>query len=148
MRGYARRITGSFADADDAVQESLLQAWTKLGDLSEPNAVRGWMMRITANASINLVRRRKSTTSIDAVEDPADPAPTPETAALTATGMTALTAALARLPEEQRHCWVLKEMGNQSYEEIARTLGITSDSVRGRLSRARATLLKEMEAWQ
>lgn len=148
MRGYARRITGSLADADDVVQESLLQAWTRLADLSEPNAVRAWLMRITANCSINVVRRRKSTTTIDAVADPPDPAPTPEAAALTATGMTALSVALARLPEEQRNCWVLKEMGDQSYEEIGRTLSISPDSVRGRLSRARATLLKDMEAWQ
>ncbi|MBG6191264.1 DNA-directed RNA polymerase specialized sigma24 family protein [Arthrobacter sp. CAN_A212] len=39
-------------------------------------------------------------------------------------------------------------MGGQSYEDIAETLEISTDSVRGRLSRARTTLMKEMEDWR
>jgi RNA polymerase sigma-70 factor (ECF subfamily) len=62
--------------------------------------------------------------------------------------MEALSAVLAALPEGQRQCWVLKEMGGYSYEEIAERLDMTTVTVRGKLARARATVVKEMEVWR
>ena len=147
MRGYARRLTGSTADADDAVQETLLQAWNLLGELQDGDAVKPWLMRICGRKSIDLIRKRKYPVSLDDVE-PSDLALGPERAVEQDHQMRSLVAALKKLPGEQRHCWVLKEMGGQSYEDIAETLDITTDSVRGRLSRARTTLMKEMEDWR
>lgn len=148
MRAYARRLSKSDTDADDIVQDSLLQAWSRLTELRDPAMVKAWMMRITGRCAIDLLRRRKDHADVDGMTAPVDRAPTPESAAITESGMLALAAALAGLPEEQRQCWVLKEMGGDSYEEIARTLQISTDSVRGRLARARTTLVKEMEAWR
>ncbi len=147
MRGYARRLTGSTADADDAVQETLLQAWNQLGKLQDGSAVKPWLMRICGRKSIDLIRKRKNTVNLDDVE-PFDHGPGPERAVEQDTQMRSLVEALKRLPLEQRQCWVLKEMGGQSYEDIAKTLDTTTDSVRGRLSRARTTLMKEMEDWR
>ncbi|MET3922464.1 sigma-70 family RNA polymerase sigma factor [Arthrobacter sp. UYEF20] len=149
MRAYARRLTGSLADADDVVQEALMHCWSQLPALRDPAAVRGWMMRITARCAINVLRRRTYDTALDEeTRAAADPAPGPESAAVTVSSMTALATALGRLPEVQRQCWVLRKMGGQSCEEISRTLGISTESVRGRLARARTTLIKEMEAWR
>jgi RNA polymerase sigma-70 factor (ECF subfamily) len=63
-------------------------------------------------------------------------------------GTEALKLALARLPEEQRRCWVLKEFNGQTYEQIAQTLNISPASVRGRLARARVALVRDMEGWR
>jgi RNA polymerase sigma-70 factor, ECF subfamily len=60
----------------------------------------------------------------------------------------ALSAVLAQLPEGQRQCWVLKEVGGFSYEEIGERLGMSVVTVRGKLARARATVVKDMEAWR
>ena len=72
----------------------------------------------------------------------------PEAKAVQGSSIESLKAALARLPEEQRRCWVLKEFNGQSYDQIAQTLNISTASVRGRLARARITLMREMEEWR
>jgi RNA polymerase sigma-70 factor (ECF subfamily) len=60
----------------------------------------------------------------------------------------ALNAALQTLTPEQRSVWVLKEVGGNSYEEIAEQVGASVATVRGRLARARQALLERMEEWR
>lgn len=135
------------------VQEVLVQAWQQLDTLREPAAVKAWLLRLTGSRSIDLLRRRRNHASLTGPEDdqPADavsPGAGPETAVVAGAGITSLKAALSALPEEQRRCWILKEINGQSYDEIARTLNISPASVRGRLARARITLVREMEDWR
>ncbi|WP_457946543.1 RNA polymerase sigma factor [Pseudarthrobacter sp. alpha12b] len=153
MRASARRLTGSYADADDVVQEVLVQAWQQLDTLREPAAVKGWLLRLTGSRSIDLLRRRRTHASLDGPEEgaPLDAVSAgagPETTAVAGAGIESLKAALGTLPEEQRRCWILKEINGQSYDEIAQTLNISPASVRGRLARARITLVREMEGWR
>ena len=159
MRASARRLTGSLADADDVVQESLVQAWKQLDTLRDGDAVKSWLLRITASRSIDQVRRRKNHSDLSDLDQRlaagsglagggAAGAGNPEAAALSDSRMEALKAAVAALPEEQRRCWVLKQFNDQSYEEIAQTLNISVASVRGRLARARVALAREMEGWR
>ncbi|MEQ4564572.1 RNA polymerase sigma factor [Paenarthrobacter sp. CAP02] len=153
MRATARRLTGSLADADDVVQETLVQAWKQLDSLRDPAAVKGWLLRIVGSRSIDYLRKRRNHADLVDAENHVDqhtrPRPEdPEGNALSSSRVEALKAALAALPEEQRRCWVLKEFNDQSYEEIALTLNISPDSVRGRLARARITLARMMEEWR
>ncbi|WP_235504788.1 RNA polymerase sigma factor [Arthrobacter sp. Leaf141] len=154
MRACARRLTGSYADADDVVQEALVQAWKQLDTLREPGAVKSWLLRLTGSRSIDFLRRRRNHAGfgdIDEVSGKGDvgsPEAGPEAKAVQGSSIESLKAALARLPEEQRRCWVLKEFNGQSYDQIAQTLNISTASVRGRLARARITLVREMEEWR
>ncbi|MET3948475.1 RNA polymerase sigma-70 factor (ECF subfamily) [Arthrobacter sp. UYCu512] len=148
MRAYARRVLGSTTEADDVVQEALIQAWNQIGGLRDASAARPWLLRITGNLAVDVLRRRKSHATIEHTPDLADPAPGPESSAITITGTQALERALAALPEEQRRCWVLRELGGQTYEDIAQTLNISRAAVRGRLARARTTLAQKMEDWR
>ncbi|QOT19059.1 RNA polymerase sigma factor [Paenarthrobacter sp. YJN-5] len=152
-RTTARRLTGTLADADDVVQESLMQAWEQLDNLRDPAAVKSWLLRIVGTRSIDHLRKRRNHVALDEAETLAD-APSdpriqdPESTAVNASRVDALKSALQRLPEEQRRCWVLKEFNDLSYEEIALTLNISPDSVRGRLARARTALARTMEEWR
>ncbi|WDF34136.1 sigma-70 family RNA polymerase sigma factor [Arthrobacter agilis] len=148
MRGYAMRLTGSTADADDAVQETLIHAWDHLADVRDGSVVKSWLMRICGRRSIDIVRRRREHADADTLAGVPDHRPTPESATIAGSGLDSLARSLEALPAEQRQCWVLKEMGGLSYEEIAEQLGISSESVRGRLARARVTLMKDMEGWR
>jgi RNA polymerase sigma-70 factor (ECF subfamily) len=153
MRATARRLTGSLADADDVVQDTLVQAWKQLDSLRDPAAVKGWLLRIVGSRSIDYLRKRRNHADLDDAENHVDQHTRPrhedpEGNALSSSRVEALKAALAALPEEQRRCWVLKEFNDQSYEEIALTLNISPDSVRGRLARARITLARRMEEWR
>ncbi|MCD4851797.1 sigma-70 family RNA polymerase sigma factor [Arthrobacter sp. AK01] len=153
MRATARRLTGSLADADDVVQETLVQAWKQLDSLRDPAAVKGWLLRIVGSRSIDHLRKRRNHADLGDVENTVDSNSPPrnkdpETNAVNSSRIEALKAALSKLPEEQRRCWVLKEFNDQSYEEIALTLNISPASVRGRLARARITLARTMEEWR
>ncbi|MHA7177041.1 RNA polymerase sigma factor [Arthrobacter sp. Sr24] len=148
MRAYARRLVNSHAEADDVVQEALIAAWKDITHLQDGAAAKAWLMRIVSRRAVDTGRRRKSHDNLDDQPEAPDRLPSPEQVAVAGSARRALNTALSRLPEEQRRCWVLKEMGGQSYEEIAQVLGISAASVRGRLARARTTLMKEMEEWR
>lgn len=152
MTAYAVRLTSSKHDASDAVQEASVAIWRELPNLTTPDAVRGWMMRIVSRKAFDLMRARKPSDDIDdeavsarlPVDDHGDPA----RIAQTDDAMAGLRRALDRLPPLQRQSWILREVGGESYGEIAEHLGITTTAARGQLARARETLTTEMEAWR
>jgi RNA polymerase sigma-70 factor (ECF subfamily) len=147
LRAFATRLTGSSADADDAVQDALIAAWRQLDSLAEPAKVKSWLTSIVSRKATDRIRSRKPTAPLDETRiEPLERGP--EARAETASQLDALSAILSALPEAQRQCWVLKEVGGLSYDEIADRLGVTATVVRGRLARARATVVEEMEAWR
>lgn len=148
MRAYARRLARSHDEADDVVQDALLTAWKDIGMVQDGTAVKAWLMRIVSHRAVDTGRRRKTHAVLEDQPEPVDQKPTPEQLAVAGSARRALENALSRLPEGQRRCWVLREFGGQSYEEIAEVLGISVTSVRGRLARARTTLVQEMEEWR
>lgn len=147
MKTVAQRL-GPASSADDIVQESLIQAWQRLDQLADPQAVRPWLLRLTARKAIDHARRTKNHADVDALEHLHATTDSPASAVVASEGTQALVEALAKLPQSQRTVWWLREAADMSYEEIAHTLGISATSVRGRLARARQTLMTEMEEWR
>ena len=147
LRAFAIRLTGSPADADDVVQDSLIIVWNQLGSLQDPAKVRAWMTSIVSRKATDLIRGRRQSDELDD-EHPGDSESGPDARAVASSRLDALSTVLAGLPEGQRQCWVLKEMGGYSYEEIGQQLDLSVVTVRGKLARARATVVKEMEAWR
>ena len=147
LRAFAIRLTGSVADADDVVQDALITVWNQLATLQDPSKVRAWMTSILSRKATDLLRGRRPSDELDD-EHPGVDSEGPDARAVASSRLDALSAVLAGLPEGQRQCWVLKEMGGYSYEEIAQRLDLSVVTVRGKLARARATVVKEMEAWR
>lgn len=145
MRAYAIRLTGNSADADDALQDSLLQAWQKLDTLQDPAQFKSWVMKLTGRKSIDLLRKRKPNADIDDYHHLSDGSASPEDLAMSRSDIDTLSQALKKLPVDQQRVWIMREYGACSYQEIAQSLGMSTPSVRGKLARARATLLEEME---
>ncbi|GAA4267359.1 RNA polymerase sigma factor [Frondihabitans peucedani] len=152
MTAYATRLTSSRADASDAVQEASIAIWRELPTLTTPDAVRGWMMRIVSRKAFDLMRSRKPVSDVDdeavVAQLPVTDAQDPARLAASADAMTNLRRALDALPSLQRQAWLLREVGGESYGEIAEHLGITQTAARGQLARARENLTREMEAWR
>jgi len=147
LRAFATRLTGSAADADDVVQDALIAAWSQLENLTEPAKVRSWLTSIVSRKATDRIRARKTSSELD--ENLAEIIERgPENRAIASSQLDALSAVLSGLPEGQRQCWILKEVGGYSYEEIAERLETTVAVVRGRLARARATVVTEMEVWR
>lgn len=148
MRAYAVRVLGDRVEAEDVVQDVLIQAWGQLDRLNDPSAVRAWLMRMVSNRAIDRIRRRREHSEIEDWNAPAPADQSPDRIVEVRMQMTALSSVLEGLPRMQRECWTLKELGGLSYLEIAESLGVPASTVRGQLARARQTVLREMEGWR
>jgi RNA polymerase sigma-70 factor (ECF subfamily) len=148
MRAYATRVLGSNDETDDVVQDAFITAWQKLPELQDAAVVKSWLMRIVSHKSIDRIRARRDHGDVDTVDPPAPEASTPPRVAEARSQNEALSHALSQLPEQQRRCWVLKEVAEYSYDEIAAQLDLPVSTVRGSLARARKNLIREMEAWR
>ena len=128
----ARTMLRSDADCEDAVQEALLKAWSKLPSLREEQFFETWLIRILINECKNIYRRR-----------PRAESEIPETlAAPPADG--ALMDALMNLPPKHRIPMELHYIEGYGVAEIARMLLVPEGTVKWRLSRGRALLRDEL----
>jgi RNA polymerase sigma-70 factor (ECF subfamily) len=142
LRAVAYRMLGSFADADDAVQDTWLRL-TRAGT-SEVENLGGWLTTIVARVSLNMLRSR-STRREEAlgvrVPDPVvspEAGGQPEDEALLADSVgLALQVLLDTLQPAERLAFVLHDMFGLSFEEIAPMLDRTPTATRQLASRAR-----------
>ncbi|WP_207782478.1 RNA polymerase sigma factor [Phytoactinopolyspora limicola] len=149
MYRFARRVLLSDADAEEAVQDALVSAWQHLAEFRGDAALRTWLFRLTLNRAHNLRRqRRPEPREVD--EDTLPPASgaDPEGSTIERELVAALDRALAQLPERQRIIWLLREVDQLSYEEIADITHTSKDAVRGQLHRARRTLAERLAPWR
>lgn len=148
---YAVRMSdGDHQAAEDAVQEAMTKAWLKIDGFRGDAALRSWLFRLVAHECFNQRRKRRPI----AVDDElltaikSSPATEPHQRAADGELRDALDLALRELPWRQRASWLLREVEDLSYEEIADALETSTTVVRGQLHRARATLTVRMAQWR
>ena len=142
---FAYRLTGDPNDAHDLVQEVLLRVRRGLAQY-RPGSFEGWLWRITRNAFLDEVRRRKRRPSVPLPEhDPGalDPAPSPDEELSRVRLGEDIQRALLQLPYDFREAVVLCDVVGLSYEEIAEAASIPVGTVRSRIHRGRK-MLKEL----
>ena len=166
LTGYCYRMLGSGADAEDAVQETMLRAWKNAERLETRAALKSWLYRIASNVCFDMLQgpqRRAMAMDLgpaspaasalgtglpdhawvqpiaDARIAPpeADPA---EVAASRETLRLAFVAALQHLPPRQRAVLILREVLRWQASEVAELLETSVASVNSALQRGRATL--------
>jgi RNA polymerase sigma-70 factor (ECF subfamily) len=145
----ARYLLRDPADAEDAVQECYLRALKHFDTYRGP-AMKPWLLAILRNVChAELARRaRSATTTVDDLTESAEPtAPlwqeakgTPETQTLQKSDANTIRRMIAALEEPFRETFVLREIQNLSYREIAETVGVPVGTVMSRLARARTML--------
>ncbi|MFE4370380.1 RNA polymerase sigma factor [Streptomyces sp. NPDC056835] len=150
LLALAYHMLGNLSDAEEAVQDAFISAWRRLPEFRGDATFRTWMYRIVTNRCLNVLRGQAPPVSLDAVPEPTahDAGGEPARAAESAAATAALDRALHDLQPGQRACWILRELHGLSYEEVAQVLGESEQTVRGRLFRARRTLMKEMSSWR
>ena len=146
VRNVIYRMCGDARIAEDAAQETFIQAWLHLSSYRPQASIRSWLYRIAVNAATDMLRKEKRILP-GALEDLPlrDPQPGPE--ALTSQGeRTALIQnAVLALPDACRTVLVLREYEGLSYLEIAETLNIPVGTVMSRLNYARKLLRDRLE---
>jgi RNA polymerase sigma-70 factor (ECF subfamily) len=142
MRGLAFRLLADRHGMDDALQEAYLKAYRALDRFRAGSDFGTWLYRITYNACIDELRKRKR--SPVTTEDPTDPvsaAPGPDRVV---TASEAVRTALATLPVDQRITVVLVDGEGFDHREAAEILGVQPGTVASRLHRARAALRRSL----
>ncbi|MBI2704421.1 MAG: sigma-70 family RNA polymerase sigma factor [Actinobacteria bacterium] len=140
----AYRLTGNHEEAQDLVQDVLLRVRRGLATY-RPGSMEGWLSRITTNAFLDDVRRKKRRPTDPLPDDPERIVAGALSAedALDAAGLPDhIQAALRQLPEDFRVAVVLCDVLGFSYTDIAEALDVPVGTVRSRIHRGR-TLLRE-----
>lgn len=142
MRGLAYRLLADRHAMDDALQEAYVKAYRAIDRFKLGSSFGTWLYRITYNACIDELRRRKrAPVSEDEPIDPESSHPGPERIVSVAE---TVRSALAGLPESQRVTVVLVDGEGYDHREVAEILGVAPGTVASRLHRARAALRRTL----
>jgi RNA polymerase sigma-70 factor (TIGR02960 family) len=173
LQVHCYRMLGSFQDAEDALQDTLLAAWQGLDGFERRASLRTWLYRIATNQCLNArrsaSRRSAKAWNVPGVEPP-EPTrlgevvwlePFPDTLLAGARGVSpgpdacyeqteaislAFVTALQLLPPRQLAVLILREVLGFRADEVADMLDSTVDSVNSVLKRARAGLQRRRPA--
>ena len=144
LRAFAWSLSHNGSDADDLVQDTLIKAWSNREKFEPGTNLRAWLFTILRNTYYTQVIRRRREVR-DETGEYANNVRTPPTQDWSV-AMRALQAALAQLPDEHREALILVGAAGLSYEEAAEICGCALGTIKSRVNRARARLLKIMDA--
>lgn len=137
----AEKLLRSEADAEDTVQETVIDLWQRRNELEHVRDLRAYAMQSLKNRCISFLRKSRDIATdrielLDAVDDDA----IREEVALTEERAARLDTMMAQLPERQREAVTMRYIEGVSHEEMQRRLGMSSTNVYATLSRAMSTL--------
>lgn len=145
--GFAWQLLRDAGEAEDVAQEVFVAAYRKLGEFEAGRAqFSTWLLALTRNRCCNVLRGRERRERIE--RQVSRPLPAPEAAAADGEVWQELDRALERLPLEQRTAFVLAELQDLPYAEIAAIEGVEIGTVKSRVSRARERLREALQDWQ
>lgn len=141
----ARAILKDDAEAEDAVQQSYLTAYAKLGQFQGRARFSTWLTRIAVNESLRRRRKRGRLDDLELAPEPHEnaltaPPRSPEQLAGDGELRALLEEAIDALPQSYRVVFVMRELEELDTRETAACLELSEEAVRVRLHRARRTL--------
>ncbi len=139
---YCAAIVGDAEDARDALQNTMVRVLAALPGEDRKLALEPWLYRIAHNEAIEIVRRRRRSIDLDAVELEG---PTPLDARIEGRErLRQLIGDLRELPERQRGALLMRELGGLSFEQIGEALDTSAPAARQSVYEARIGL-QDME---
>ena len=145
----ACKMFSNSEDASDIAQEALIKAYKNIDKFDFNSSFSTWLYRITVNACIDEMRRRKGreSFSIDAEDEESGLAVQIEDTSLGAEErviqnetVSEVRAAIDKLSEEHKTVIILRDLQDMTYEQVAQTLDLSIGTVKSRLARARKSL--------
>ena len=151
----ALRVLGNTEDAEDALQDGLLSAYRNLKRFEGRSQFSTWLTRIVINAALMRRRSAKARPAVSLDEAPredelpaterfADDAPNPEQVFVGTELREMISENLDQLSPLLRTAFVLREMQGYSTGEAAKKLGVTENTLKARLWRARHQLAERL----
>ena len=158
MRRYNQRVYRAVRsvlrddrEAEDAMQQAWLLAWSSLPGFQGTAAFSTWLVRIAVNEALGRARRRARGRAAVSLVGTAEgvmsvPDLSPEERAAGAESRRLLERSIDRLPQLYRTVFVLREVEQLSTSDTAEALGLSEDAVKVRLHRARLALRDALAA--
>ncbi len=158
MYAVALRIMGDADEAEEVVQDAFISACSKMASFEGRSKLSTWLYRITTNAALmRLRKRRDDTVSLDEPQttDEGDLLPRqlgdwdvdPGRQALSQELRQVMEAAVETLPPSLRAAFVLRDIQGLSTQEAAEALDITESALKVRLHRARLALRERLAGY-
>jgi len=146
--GFAYYYLKDKEEAADVTQEVLLRLWNHRDEVEEERML-GWLLRVTRNACVDALRKRKSyrrliATDTEQVISAPGSMPATDAAAESSVFRQHLAQALDQLSEPYRSIVILREIQEMKYEEIGGALNLPLNTVKVYLHRARKMLRNQL----
>lgn len=143
---FALYNLGNKEEAEDVTQEVLIRLWKHIDNV-QMETLPAWMNRVTKNACIDVVRRRRAYQNrVVAIGEDEHllyahaPGPTPEAAAHASEIRVRIRDALTQLKEPYRSIVIYREIQDLKYDEICATMDLPLNTVKSYLHRGRKML--------
>lgn len=142
----AYRMLGNPGEAEEAAQEAFIRAYTRLDSYNPAHKFSTWMLSITSNYCIDILRKRRAL--LLSIDEPLPAHPAlqsekeqgPEPQLVMSEQQDLVQQLLQELPDEYRQTVVLRYWYDMSYDEIADVMDTTVSAIKSRLFRARRQL--------
>jgi RNA polymerase sigma-70 factor (ECF subfamily) len=149
------RVTRNRQDAEDALQDAFMNAFTHIRNFEGRSSFSTWLTRIAINSALMILRKKRNCQEIllDGGDggvgnfttwEPRSPMDDPESHYVRGERHKLLRRAIHQLPPVYREVIQLRQAKEHSVPEIAQSLGITVSAVKSRLSRAKSALRTSM----
>lgn len=147
MYNICVRMLGSAENAEDALQNSFVDVFTKLDTFRFESTIGAWIKRIVINNCINALKKRRLEFSelMDNAQMPADTDPSVSEGFL---NVPAIQKAIQQLPDGYRTVFNLYALEGYDHEEIGQILGISEATSKSQYSRAKARLREVLKSPQ
>jgi RNA polymerase sigma-70 factor (ECF subfamily) len=132
--GQVYLLTGDVGEAQDAVQEAFVRAWSRRRRFADGDEPQAWIRTVARRVAVSRWRARRSRLAAWRRHGPAPEVPPP------GVETPLIVAALQRLPEEQRRAIVLHHLCDRSVDQVAAETGAPTGTVKARLARGREAL--------
>ena len=145
---FALRLLGDPADAEDAAQQTFIQAFESFPPSRPDASLRPWLYQVARNKCIDLLRKRRTIplSSLERTDsetpqiDPVDVAPLPSDLYEREELQQVLQEAIGSLPLRSREVVVMRYVGELTFAEIGRSLGMPENTAKTLFQRAKSAL--------
>jgi len=129
---HIRRLVILHEDADDALQNTFINAWRGIGDFRSESSLYTWLYTIATNEALTLINKRKknSAVSIDDLESYFDNSHEGNTWFDGDEAQIKLQNAILKLPDKQRIVFNLKYFDEMTYEEMSKVLNTSQGALK------------------
>ena len=141
---FACRLLRNSHEAEDIVQEVLIRLWTRREKLKEYRSIEAFAMVITKNLCLDKLKLKSNKTEELNQRNELFTEITPYVEMETSDSYNKIRELIDQLPEQQRIIIHLRDVEGYAYEEIAELTGLTENTIRVNLSRARKKIREIM----